>query len=267
MCGICGCVGDGQAAPVLRETLRVMERHRLGFESAGNAAIHEGRIKLSKDHGSVDEVFPLGGDWLDSLLGSVGVGHVRYPSPIMNRLIGGSRFAHPFLSCDGRIVLVHNGTVNDYREIWSELGGHEFSSFDKERNNINDSEVIVYLLEEHLVESKGDVTEAVRKTCRRLSRKYLNQFLFAFLYIAQPSRIYVVSRREYAGKRKVVVAHKEGLGLVFASYRDLGIDGRWPLRIEAIEPFVNIEEDDVRILPYDTLAVLTSDGYDVSVLL
>jgi len=246
--------------------LLAMERHRLGFESAGIATVHDDRVLLRKGSGCVDKVFPLGGGWSRFLLGSVGVGHTRYPSPIMRRLVGESRFAHPFLSCDGKIVLVHNGTINDYREIRRELGDHAFSSFDEKLGTINDSEVIVHLLEEYLSESRGDVTEAVHETCRRLSRNPQNQFLFAFVCVAEPSRIYVVSGREFEGKRKVVVGHRVGFGSVFASYRDSGIDGREPLRLGAIKPFVSIERDDVRILPYDTLAVLTLDGYTVSAL-
>jgi len=266
MCGICGYVGVGQAAPVLREMLRVMERHRLGFESAGIATVCDGKIVLRKDSGSVDKVFPLGGDWSSFLLGGVGVGHVRYPSQIMSRLVGESRFAHPFLSCDGGIVLVHNGTVNDYREIWGELVGHEFSSFDGRLGIINDSEVIAHLLEEDFLKSEVDVAEALRETYRRLCRNPLNQLLFAFVCVAESSKVYVVSGKEFEGRRKIVVAHREGFGSVFASYRELGIDGREPLRFEAIKPFVDVERDDVRILPYDTLAVLTSDGYSVSAL-
>jgi len=264
VCGICGYVGVGQAAPVLREMLLIMERHRLGFESAGIATLYDGKILLRKDSGSVDMVFPLGGDWSSFLVGGVGVGHVRYPSPIMSGLVGEDRFAHPFLSCDGRIVLVHNGTVNDYREIWGELSSHEFSSFDRRRGIINDSEVIVHLLEEDILGSRGDVTEAVRRTCERLVRNPLNQLLFAFVYVGEPLKVYVVSGREFEGKRKVVVAHRKSFDSVFASYRDYGIDGREPLVYEAIKPFVNVEGDDVEVLPYDTLAVLTSDGYSVS---
>jgi len=264
LCGICGYVGNGQAAPVLREMLRVMERHRLGFESAGIATVCDGKIVLRKGCGSVEEVFPLSGDWSGFLRGGVGVGHVRYPSQIMSSLVGEDRFAHPFLSCDGGIALVHNGAVNDYREIWGELGGHVFSSFDERLGMVNDSEVIVHLLEDDVVESRGDVVEAVRETYKRLVRNPLNQLLFAFVCVAEPSKVYVVSGREWEGKRKVLVAYRKGFGSVFASYRDVGIDGCEPLGFGAVKPFVVVERDDVEVLPYDTLAVLSEDGYEVS---
>jgi len=261
MCGICGCVSPGRlaAAPVLREMLVVMERHRLGYESCGMATAQNGRIVQLKNVGSVDAVFPNDGDWSKILLGSVGIGHVRYPSPTAPT--GKSMFAHPFLSCDGRIVLVHNGTIHDYRDILCELRDHEFSSLDEEINALNDSEVIVHLLEEEMGKAKGNVTEAVKKTCGRLSENPKNQFLFAFIHLNETSKVYAVSGRDYEDKRKVVVAWRDGFGSVFASYRDKGIDGREPIKLEALKPYINFENDEFEILDYDTIAILTKDSY------
>jgi len=259
MCGICGYVSTGRsAAPVLREMLSMMEKYRLGYESAGIATVHERKIALMKNVSSVDTIFPVDGDWSKILLGSVGIGHVRYPSP--KAPTGKSMFAHPFLSCDDKIILVHNGTIHNYKEIMAELKSHEFSSFDKKLNNLNDSEVIVHLLEEEIGNAKGNVTEAVRKTCERLSENSKNQFLFAFIHLGEPSKVYVVSGRDYENKRKVVVAYKEEFGSVFASYRDKGINGQEPIKFEAIKPFINFEEDKFEILGYDTVAILTKDG-------
>jgi len=259
MCGICGYVSTGQpAAPVLREMLNTMEKYRLGYESAGIATLHEGKIAFMKNAGSVDTIFPVEGDWSKILLGTVGIGHVRYPSP--KAPTGKSIFAHPFLSCDGNIILVHNGTIHNHKEIMAELKGHEFSSFDKKLNNFNDSEVIVHLLEEEIGKAKGNVTEALRKTCKLLSENPKNQFLFAFIHLREPSKVYVVSGRDYENKRKVVVAYKEEFGSVFASYRDKGINGREPIKFEAIKPFIIFEENKFEILDYDTVAILTKDG-------
>jgi len=74
MYGICGYVNNGQpVAPVLREMLSIMEKHRLDSkESCGMATVQEGKIAFMKNVGSVDSVFPLGGDWSQILLGSVG---------------------------------------------------------------------------------------------------------------------------------------------------------------------------------------------------
>jgi len=261
MCGICGFVSEGRraVAPVLREMLVILERHRLGFESCGMATVQNGKIVYMKNVGSVGVVFPNGGAWSKILLGSVGVGHTRYPSK--NAPTGKSIFAHPFLSCDSKIVLVHNGTIYNYKEIWCELQGHEFSSFDKEINNLNDSEVIVHLLEEEIEKADGNVIEAVRKTCKRLSENSKNQFLFAFIHLKEPSKVFVVSGRDYENKRKVVVACRDGFGSVFASYREKGIDGREPIKFEALKPYVDFEKDKFEILDYYALAILTKEGY------
>jgi glucosamine 6-phosphate synthetase-like amidotransferase/phosphosugar isomerase protein len=260
MCGICGYVSTGQfVAPVLREMLITMEKYRLGYESAGMATAQDSKITFMKSVGSVNTVFSFDGNWSKILLGSVGIGHVRYPSKIAPT--GKNMFAHPFLSCDGKIVLVHNGTIYNYKEILCELQGHEFSSFDKEISNLNDSEVIVHLLEEEISKTKGNVTEAVRKTCEHLSENPKNQFLFAFIHLKEPLKVYVVSGRDYEKKRKVVIAHRRGFGAIFASYRDYGINGYKPIKFEAFKPYIDFEKDKFDILDYDTTAILTKYGY------
>jgi len=223
------------------------------------ATVYESKIAFMKNVGSVDTVFPVDGGWSKILLGTVGIGHVRYPSE--NAPTGKSMFAHPFLSCDSKIVLVHNGTIYNYQEIVCELEGHEFSSFDKKINTLNDSEVIVHLLEEEIGKAEGNLAEAVRKTCERLSENPKNQFLFAFIHLREPSKVYVVSGRDYENKRKVVVAYKTGFGSIFASYRDYRINGCKPLKFEAVKSYVNFEQDKFEVLNYDTLAILTKHDY------
>lgn len=259
MCGICGYASNGQSvAPILREMLGVMEKHRLGFESAGMATVHKGKILYRKDVGSVDKVFPVNGSWSKILLGSVGVGHVRYPSP--KAPTGKSMFAHPFLSCDSKTVLVHNGTIQNWKEIACELLGHEFSSWE-DSSKISDSEVIVHLLEQEIDKAKGNIIEGIKKTCRRLAENPENQFLFAFIHLNEQSKVYVVSGKDYEDKRKIVVAYKEGFGSVFASYRDKGINKHEPIKFEALKPYINLESDQFEILNYDSVAILTKTDY------
>jgi len=88
-----------------------------------------------------------------------------------------------------------------------------------------------------------------------------NQFLFAFICLKEPSKIYVVSGRDYEGKRRVVVAYKGGFGSVFASYRDKGIDKLEPRKFEALKAYINFEDDKFEILDYDTVAILTKSSY------
>jgi len=262
MCGICGYAGSASsAAPILRKMLVTMEKYRLGYESAGIATVHKGKISCLKDVGSVEKAFPLGGTWSESLLGSLGIGHVRYPSP--KAPIGKSMFAHPFQSCDGKIALVDNGTIYNYMEIMRELRGHAFSSLEKRSNSLNDSEIIVHLLEEEIKKTEGNLTEAVKGTCQRLSTNSKNQFLFSFIHTDEPTKIYLVSGRDFEDKRKTAVAFKEGFGSMFASYRDKGIGNRKPIKFEALRSFVNPKLDGAEVLDYDTLAVLTSESYQI----
>jgi len=238
-----------------------MEKYRLGYESAGIATLHKGKINCLKNVGTVETVFPTGGAWSASLLGSVGIGHVRYPSP--NAPVGKSMFAHPFQSCDGKIILVHNGAIFNYEEIRRQLGSHIFSSWDKANNSLNDSEVIVHLLEEETKRTNGSILEAVGKTCQKLSNNLKNVFLFAFIHVDEPARVYIVSGKDFQNKRKVAIAFKKGFGSLFASYRDKGIGKREPIKFEALRSLVNPKLDKVEVLNYDTLAVLTSESYQL----
>jgi glucosamine 6-phosphate synthetase-like amidotransferase/phosphosugar isomerase protein len=241
--------------------LVTLEKYRLGYESVGMATVHKKRIMCLKNVGSVDQVFPSTGAWSESLLGSIGLGHVRDPS--LDAPIGKSMFAHPFLSCDSKIVLVHNGTIYNYREIMGKLKRHDFSSLDKASNRLNDSEVIVHLLEEEIKKTEENITDAVRKTCQALAENPKNQFLFAFIHISEPDKIYVVSGKDYENKRKVAVSFKKGFGSLFASYRDKGIGNRDPIKSEALRSFVNPELDKIEVLDYDMLAVLTKESYQL----
>ncbi|MBI4198977.1 MAG: glutamine--fructose-6-phosphate transaminase (isomerizing) [Chloroflexi bacterium] len=155
MCGIIGYVGNRQAAPLLLEGLGRLEYR--GYDSAGIAVVDpEGEVAVRKAAGklatlvsSLNGAFPLG---------TTGVGHTRWAThgpPVTEN-------AHPHLDCQGRVVIVHNGIVENYLELKGELAaqGHRFTSE-------TDSEVIAHLLEELLREEKSfDV--AVRETAKRL---------------------------------------------------------------------------------------------------
>ena len=238
--------------------LEMMERHRLGYESAGIAAVQDNKIAFIKNVGPVNVVFPAEGFWSRILYGQVGIGHTRYPTKTAP--VGKSKFAHPFLSCDGKVALIHNGVIYDYQEVWNELRHHEFSSFDEELNKINDIEVVVHLFEEKIVAASGDIVKAVSQTCERLSREPRNTYLFAFLFLPHASKIFLVSGR--GDGRRVVVANKREFGSIFASYRDDGIDEQEPLKFEAIKPYINLHQDKFEVIQFNTLTILTNDDYN-----
>lgn len=164
MCSIIGYKGQLNVASVLVDSLKRMEYR--GYDSVGIATINNGKILVKKDVGRVADVnksLDLG-----RMPGHTGIGHTRWATH------GGvtDKNAHPHYGCTDRIAIVHNGIIENYRELREELIflGHIFISD-------TDSEVIAHLLERYYAEQKN-IKKAVIETCRRLKGTYA--FVAAF---------------------------------------------------------------------------------------
>ena len=160
MCGIIGYVGHQQAAPILLEGLSRMEYR--GYDSAGVAVRSgekglqiyksKGRLRVLSDmiHGGAD------------VEGTLGIGHTRWATHGEPNDIN----AHPHVSEDGRIALVHNGIIENYMEIKQQLLRHGVK-FKSE----TDTEVVAQLLEFHYRECHN-MLEAVGRVLRRIEGSY-----------------------------------------------------------------------------------------------
>src|SRR5512136_1658771 len=176
MCGIIGYVGDGAAAPILVKALRNLEYR--GYDSAGIATIHEGKVYAEKDVGKLDQV--CGKHDLDRLPGNIGIGHVRWATHGDVTQAN----AHPHFDCKRQIAVVHNGIVENYQELRSRLEAkHLFVSQ-------TDTEVIPHLIEEQM-DAGASLEEAVLKASKQLKGCYA----FAAVSVKEPDRI-VATRRE-----------------------------------------------------------------------
>jgi asparagine synthase (glutamine-hydrolysing) len=102
-------------------------------------------------------------------------------------IVGGSCGQQPFMSCDKKLVLEHNGEIYNYKEIRKSLSSHHTFS------TSTDSEVIVHLLEDHYQNTKGDLIEAIKRT------------------VSQLDGIYVLAIREQATGNIVLV--RDGIGV------------------------------------------------------
>ncbi len=158
MCGIVGYIGNQNAVPVLISGLESLEYR--GYDSAGVAVLQEDGIGIRKTKGKVDNLRTL---LLNNpVSGKVGIGHTRWathgaPSD-MN--------AHPHFSNDDKIAVVHNGIIENYQELKSELEekGYQFQSE-------TDTETAVNLIYDYYKEN-GDLLEAVRKALERIEGSY-----------------------------------------------------------------------------------------------
>ena len=160
MCGIIGFSGREQAAPVLLDGLERMEYR--GYDSAGIAVRSETKgLQVKKTKGRLRVLSDLTHGGAD-LEGTLGIGHTRWATHGEPNDIN----AHPHVSENGQIALVHNGIIENYLEIKEQLQrrGVTFTSD-------TDSEVVAQLLEYHYNECHN-MLEAVGRVLRRIEGSY-----------------------------------------------------------------------------------------------
>jgi len=177
MCGIFGCVlRDGNAAPIIHAALKRLEYR--GYDSVGEATLHEDKLFIKKDQGKIDNVHALYN--LDDLPGRIGIGHTRWATHGAPYQVN----AHPHVDCTGQIAVVHNGIIENFGELKRELEelGHVFLSK-------TDTEVIPHLVEERLKEGLTFL-EAVREAIRRLEGSYA----IAIIFVKEPNKIFCARR-------------------------------------------------------------------------
>ncbi|MBU0508040.1 glutamine--fructose-6-phosphate transaminase (isomerizing) [bacterium] len=156
MCGIIGYAGNRQVVPLLFGALKRMEYR--GYDSAGIAVFTHGGLTIEKDAGKVSQlerrVLSLG------IEGIAGIGHTRWATHgAPNRTN-----AHPHVDDQGKIALVHNGIIENYSALRTELAksGHSFRTD-------TDTEVLAHLIREFY---QGDLTQAVRQALALVQGTY-----------------------------------------------------------------------------------------------
>jgi len=165
MCGIVGYVGKQKAAPFIIEGLKRLEYR--GYDSAGLAVFQNGRFELAKKIGRVVNLERETAK--HGFSGTYGIGHTRWATH------GGvtDANAHPHVSSDGKIALIHNGVIENYAQIKKFLLSREFT-FKSE----TDTEVLCNLVAYHYAKeppsTNGDsrFVESVRKTLRHTEGTY-----------------------------------------------------------------------------------------------
>ena len=177
MCGIVGYVGKKQVVPVILDGLRRLEYR--GYDSAGIAVAGNGEgLQIRRAEGklrNLEEVIRL-----KPLDGTYGIGHTRWAThgrPTEEN-------AHPHRDCTGKIVVVHNGIVENYLSLKKKLieEGHKFTTE-------TDTEIIAHLVEKYLFKTgnghRPTLEDAVRKTVKELS----GVFALAVISTDEPNKI------------------------------------------------------------------------------
>jgi len=159
MCGIVGYIGPKSVVPVIIEGLRKLEYR--GYDSAGIAVVNGNGLEVRRAEGklrNLEEVIRQ-----QPISGSFGIGHTRWAThgrPTEEN-------AHPHRDCTGKIVVVHNGIVENYLQLKKQLAqeGHKFVTE-------TDTEIIAHLIEKNLATANGkrpSLEDAVRKTVKLLA--------------------------------------------------------------------------------------------------
>ena len=176
MCGIVGYVGDKQVVGVILDGLRKLEYR--GYDSAGIAVVDEdGALTIRRAEGklrNLEEAIRL-----KPLDGNYGIGHTRWAThgrPTEEN-------AHPHRDCTGKIVVVHNGIIENFLPL-----KHQLQSEDHVFVTETDTEVIAHLIEKYLKASDDDLEAAVRRTVTDLRGIYA----LAIMSADEPEKIIAV---------------------------------------------------------------------------
>ena len=181
MCGIIAYVGEKQAYPILIKGLQRLEYR--GYDSAG-LAILNGDLNIFKTKGKVSDLKDFVKD--KNVKGTIGIAHTRWATHGEPNNIN----AHPHYSYSKNLAIIHNGIIENYALLKEELikRGYKFTSD-------TDSEVLIYLIEDILINENVKIGEAVRIA--------LNQVIGAYAIV-------VISKNE----SDILIAARKGSPLV-----------------------------------------------------
>jgi glucosamine--fructose-6-phosphate aminotransferase (isomerizing) len=234
MCGIVGYIGPRDATPIILNGLKRLEYR--GYDSAGIAILDNGEINIRRDAGKLDRLIKMVHD--SPISGTPGIGHTRWATHGAPSV----RNAHPHLGNSGKVVVVHNGIVENFLELRDELmsEGTDFKSD-------TDTETIVHLVEHH--QATGLLlVEAARKTFNQIQGAHGIVLLSA----DEPDRI-VCARIGNAGG--VVIGLGEGENFIASDI---------PAILEHTRKVIFLESRQMAIVACGSVQVETLDGNPVT---
>jgi len=233
MCGIVGYIGSQDATPIILNGLKRLEYR--GYDSAGLAILNGDRIEVRRDAGKLSRLTELVNG--SPVSGAPGIGHTRWAT----HGAPSARNAHPHLGATGRVVVVHNGIVENFLELKEELTS-EGTLF----NSDTDTETIVHLVEHHQA-SGLDLTEAARRTFNQVQGAHGIVLLSA----DEPDKI-VCARIGNAGG--VVVGLGEGENFIASDI---------PAILEHTRKVIFLESRQMAVITKNDVCVETLDGKTV----
>jgi glucosamine--fructose-6-phosphate aminotransferase (isomerizing) len=233
MCGIVGYIGPRDATPIILNGLKRLEYR--GYDSAGLAVFNRNQIEVRRDAGKLTRLSEL--IEKSPVHGSPGVGHTRWAT----HGAPSARNAHPHLGATGRVVIVHNGIVENFLDLKDEMvaEGAEF-------NSDTDTETIVRLVEHHQSTGKN-LVEAARKTFTQIQGAHGIVLLSA----DEPDKM-VCARIGNAGG--VVIGLGEGETYIASDI---------PAILEHTRKVIFLESRQMAVVTRDDIKVETLDGKEI----
>ena len=230
MCGIVGYVGKKSVVPIIIEGLRRLEYR--GYDSAGIAVAGNGNgLQLRRAEGklrNLEEAIRL-----KPLDGTYGIGHTRWAThgrPTEEN-------AHPHRDCTGKIVVVHNGIVENYLSLKKKLTeeGHKFTTE-------TDTEIIAHLIEKYSINSGNGTRPSLEDAVRQTVKQLTGVFALAVISTDEPNKI---------------VAARNGPPAVIG----LGNDEYF---VASDVPAILYHTRDIFFLADGDMAVITADGVQLT---
>ncbi len=181
MCGIVGYIGTKKASPILIQGLLKLEYR--GYDSAGIATIEKTGITVMKDKGRVKNLYDLEG--IDDLEGTVGIAHTRWATHGKPSKVN----SHPHMDQDNLFAVVHNGIIENYNEIKSDLSskGYKFLSQ-------TDTEVIPNLINYYFKQDKNNDDKKILRAVKNACMDLKGSFAIEVLSKENPEKMIVVRK-------------------------------------------------------------------------
>lgn len=233
MCGIVGYVGARDATPIILGGLKRLEYR--GYDSAGVAVVNGNQIEVRRDAGKLSQLVDLVSK--SPLKGAPGIGHTRWATHGAPSV----KNAHPHLGNSGRVVVVHNGIVENFLELKEELIS-EGVTF----NSDTDTETIVHLAEHHMAGGLS-LEEAARRTFNQIDGANVVVLISA----DEPDKI-VTARIGNAGG--VVIGLGEGENFIASDI---------PAILDHTRKVIFLESRQMAVVTKDSVRIETIDGGEV----
>ncbi len=226
MCGIVGCILNKEAAPTIIDSIKKLEYR--GYDSVGIATLTD-KINVKKGSGQIDEVDEKID--LKAIDGNMGIAHVRWAThgnPTKEN-------AHPHNSCDNKISVVHNGIIENYKELKEQLiqEGHTFKSE-------TDTEVIPHLIEKYM--KKGN---NLLKSTQLAIKDLVGSYALAVISTEEPN--------------KIIGARKESPLIVGVSKNGNFLASDVPAILNETKEVIYLDDDEIIQLEKDKVTIMVKD--------